>query len=58
MNSRLATLSKHSQADVEDAKKLNAVGEMKADASLDPPTLAAWTMLCNELMNLDEVLDK
>ena len=23
-----------------------------------PPTLAAWTMLANELMNLDEVLNK
>lgn len=43
---------------VEDAKRLIAVGESKADASLDPPTLAAWTMLANELMNLDEVLNK
>jgi hypothetical protein len=58
VNSSLAALSKHYQADAEDAKKLIAVGETKADASLDPPTLAAWTMLCNELMNLDEVLDK
>jgi hypothetical protein len=41
-----------------DAKKLIAVGESKADASLDPATLAAWTMLANELMNLDEVLTK
>ena len=35
-----------------------AVGESKADPALDPPTLAAWTMLANELMNLDEVLNK
>jgi hypothetical protein len=42
----------------EDAKKLLAVGESKADPSLDPATLAAWTMLANELMNLDEVLNK
>ena len=35
-----------------------AVGESKADPSIDPPTLAAWTMLTNELMNLDEVLNK
>jgi hypothetical protein len=42
----------------EEAKKLLAVGESKADATLDAGTLAAWTMLANELMNLDEVLNK
>lgn len=41
-----------------DAGKLIADGESKADPSLDPSTLAAWTMLANELMNLDEVLNK
>jgi hypothetical protein len=34
------------------------VGESQADPTLDGPTLAAWTMLANELMNLDEVLNK
>jgi hypothetical protein len=42
----------------DDARKLIAVGESKADPKLDPPTLAAWTMLVNELLNLDEVLNK
>lgn len=42
----------------DDAKKLIAVGESKPDASLDAATLAAWTMTVNELMNLDEVLNK
>jgi hypothetical protein len=42
----------------EDAKKLITVGESKADPALDVPTLAAWTMVVNELMNLDEVLNK
>ena len=46
------------KAHADDAKKLIAVGESKADASLDPATLAAWTMPANELMNLDEVLNK
>lgn len=41
-----------------DAKKLIAVGDSKADPALDASTLAAWTMLTNELMNLDEVLNK
>jgi hypothetical protein len=42
----------------ESAKKLIAMGESKPDAKLDPSTLAAWTMLANELFNLDEVLNK
>jgi hypothetical protein len=46
------------KAHPEDAGKLLAVGESKADAAQDAPTLAAWTMLANELMNLDEVLNK
>jgi hypothetical protein len=46
------------QAHPDDAKKLTAVGESKADPALDVPTLAAWTMVANQLMNLDEVLNK
>ncbi len=42
----------------EDARNLIAMGESKADPSVDPSLLAAWTMLANELMNLDEVLNK
>ncbi len=41
-----------------DAKKLLAVGASKADPAADPAELAAWTMLANEMMNLDEVLNK
>ncbi|MBC7853157.1 MAG: DUF1553 domain-containing protein [Pirellulaceae bacterium] len=54
----LSELQKFYAAHVEDAKKLISEGESKADASLDPAALAAWTMLVNELMNLDEVLNK
>ena len=46
------------KAKPEEAKKLIAVGDSKADPALDASTLAAWTMLANELMNLDEVLNK
>ncbi len=42
----------------QDAEKLLAVGETKSEAKLDKPTLAAYTMVANELMNLDEVLNK
>ncbi|HEV3256952.1 MAG TPA: DUF1553 domain-containing protein [Gemmataceae bacterium] len=46
------------KAHPDDAKKLIAVGESESDPALDVPTLAAWTMLANQLMNLDEVLNK
>jgi hypothetical protein len=54
----LNDLLAHYRAHGADAKKLLAVGEAKVDMSLDAPTLAAWTMLANEMMNLDEVLNK
>ncbi|MEX2188644.1 MAG: DUF1553 domain-containing protein, partial [Pirellulales bacterium] len=54
----LSELSSYYQQQAEDAKKLIAVGESKADATVDPTKLAAWTMLTNQLMNLDEVLNK
>jgi len=46
------------KANPKDAGKLIAVGESRPDPAVDVPTLAAWTMLANELMNLDEVLNK
>jgi len=54
----LADLSAYYQAHPEDAARLIAFGETKAPAELPPPQLAAWTMVVNELMNLDEVLNK
>ena len=48
----------HYQAEPNLAEALVKVGESKADASLDKPTLAAFTMVANQLMNLDEVLNK
>lgn len=41
-----------------DAQTLITVGESKPDATMNPAELAAWTMLTNQLMNLDEVLNK
>ncbi|HWY75892.1 MAG TPA: DUF1553 domain-containing protein, partial [Verrucomicrobiae bacterium] len=46
------------RSDPKDAEALVTVGESKADASLDKPTLAAYTMIANEMMNMDEVLNK
>ncbi len=41
-----------------DAKLLIGVGDSKADASLVVDELAAWTLVCNQIMNLDEALNK
>jgi hypothetical protein len=40
------------------AKQLISVGELKADAKLNPSDLAAWSMIANLLLNLDEVINK
>jgi hypothetical protein len=58
VGSSLKDLLAHYKANAADAKKLIAVGEARIDPKLDAGTLAAWTMLANEMMNLDEVLNK
>ncbi len=40
------------------AKKAITFGESKPDASLDPSELAAYTMVANLILNLDEVVTK
>lgn len=42
----------------EDAQGLISVGESKPTESLAPPLLAAWTLVCNQVLNLDETLNK
>ncbi|WP_339736397.1 DUF1553 domain-containing protein [uncultured Gimesia sp.] len=49
---------KHYQSDPKAATELIAVGESKPDATLNPQELAAWTMVANLILNLDEVLSK
>jgi len=53
-----AQLAAYYESHPEDAQQVISVGEMKIDATMNVPELAAWTMLTNELMNLDEVLCK
>jgi len=50
----LAYYNSHS----EDARKLLSVGESKANETLAPSEFAALTMVANQMMNLDEVLNK
>ncbi|MCA9103403.1 MAG: DUF1553 domain-containing protein [Planctomycetales bacterium] len=54
----LAELTEYYAAHPEDAAELLAVGESPVDESLPADALAAWTMLANEVFNLDEVLNK
>ena len=54
----LADLTNFYAAHSKEASELITTGETKPDAAIKPDTLAAWTMLTNQLMNLDEVLNK
>ncbi len=54
----LTALAEYYADHPDDAQKLLDVGETSTDSSLDPTELAAWTMLANQMMNLDEVLNK
>ncbi|MCH2594823.1 MAG: DUF1553 domain-containing protein [Pirellulales bacterium] len=53
-----AALLVHYQAHFEAAEQLLTVGDSEFDGSLPPDELAAWTMMVNAIMNLDEVLNK
>jgi hypothetical protein len=58
VESGLGDLLAHYQESRRDAADLISVGDSKPDAKLDVPTLAAYTMVANELINLDETLNK
>jgi hypothetical protein len=44
--------------DPESAKKVIALGDLPADATIPTPELAAWTLVANVILNLDEFLNK
>ena len=54
----LAQLRKHYASNAADAEALLKVGESKSDEKITKSELAAWTMVCSQLLNLDEVLNK
>ncbi|MFM8217966.1 MAG: hypothetical protein ACKOJF_03485, partial [Planctomycetaceae bacterium] len=54
----LAQLLAHYTAQPAEAEKLLKVGDTPAAAGIAPAELAAWTMLTNQLLNLDEALNK
>ncbi len=49
---------RHYEADDDDATRLLETGAWPVDDNLPKPMLAAWTMMANQLMNLDEALNK
>ncbi len=54
----LATLSAYYAEHAEDAAAILNIGQLPVAEGIEPAELASWTMLCNQLMNLDEVLNK
>lgn len=52
----LGTQRKEFADKAEQAAQLMKVGEHPADPNLDPREVAAWTLLCNLVLNLDETL--
>ena len=54
----LAGLLEYYQQHPEEAAKVLKTGAAATDPALPPSELAAWTLLTNELLNLDEVLTK
>lgn len=54
----LADFLRHYRAAPDEARKLIAVGTQPPSSALDPAELAAWTMVANQVMNLDEALCK
>lgn len=48
----------HFAGNPKDAHSLVNVGETRRNSSIPEPELAAWTMVANEMLNLDETINK
>ncbi|MFT5526196.1 MAG: hypothetical protein ACI9HK_004169, partial [Pirellulaceae bacterium] len=49
---------KHYQAKLEDARQLSRAGSYPIDEKLDAVEHAAWTAVCNAILNLDEMINR
>ena len=58
LKSSLGDLIAFYQGHPEEAKALITVGDTPASTAIPPQKLAAWTMLANQVLNLDETLNK
>ena len=54
----LETYSSHYRAHPADAADLLTTGAAPADPDLDPVEIATWTLVANQVLNLDETLVK
>jgi hypothetical protein len=58
LENSLDQMEKHYDSDPKAAHALVHEGESKPEANIPEPQLAAWTMIANEMLNLDETLNK
>src|SRR5262252_766303 len=58
LETSLKKLESHYEKDLKAAHSLVELGEKKRDTSIPEPELAAWTMVANEMLNLDETMNK
>jgi hypothetical protein len=58
LEAALEDATAHYKTRPEAARQLIAIGETKPDARFNPGELAAWTMIGNIVLNLDEVITK
>ncbi|QGJ71707.1 Planctomycete cytochrome C [Planctomycetales bacterium 10988] len=54
----LSDFLEYYRSNPQDAEALISVGESQPSDTPEPAVLAAWTMVCNQVMNLDEALSK
>jgi mono/diheme cytochrome c family protein len=54
----LSQLRRHYHAMPSEAQRIIAVGESRPGSAVDPCELAAWAVLANQFLNLDEALNK
>jgi hypothetical protein len=54
----LIELLEYYRVQKDNAQALIAVGDLKPDPALDAATLATWTLLANQMLNMDEALNK
>jgi hypothetical protein len=58
LEASLQQMQQHYAKDRTAARALIEIGEKKPDASIPAPELAAWTMVANEMLNLDQTMNK
>ncbi len=58
LTAALTELTSHYESKPEDAEALLTVGQAEANKNIPASSLAAWTMIASEMMNLDETLCK